>query len=369
MKKTHIIGIIVIVVAVGAAVAIGIGTKKSKTTDVKATKVELFTVPQSKKVYVNGIIEPESYKDIYLDASKGTVNTTNVTNGQVVKAGDILFTYKNEQVTETLNTCEDTIATARRQRDSNTAAKNRLEAKKQEMKNVTGALSGVEDFDSQISTLNDQISAADAQISSYQDKINKLREKETSNVVSPIDGIVTLREIETNMTKPYITVESNILCVNGTVNEKDKLKLTEGKAVDIYIFGQKKNVTGKIATIGAKPIKEAAALGNVTNSAGSSVSNYEIKIAFDSQENLINGFHVQATILLNDGGIKIPATSLINEEDKYYVFKDVDGKFEKAEVVYGGNQEDDAIILQGLSEGDKIAEEPTADTKEGTKVE
>src|SRR5690606_21623217 len=99
------------------------------------------------------------------------------------------------------------------------------------------------------------------------------------------------------------------------------------------------------------------------------LSFYEVKISLDSQDNLINGFHVQAVVELSDSPIEIPKTSLIEEEGKTYVYKVVDNLLVKQEITYKEGESDKVIVDSGLSEEDQIVELPTEEMKEGMPVE
>ena len=218
---------------------------------------------------------------------------------------------------------------------------------------------------SQIST-----AAVDNQISLYEKQIASLSEKEYYTVTAPIDGRIILSDNERDATQPYIIIESDTFYIEGSVSEKDYPKIKAEQAVEATILSSGEIVTGKISSMGNRPISNAIPAMSQQGSPGSSdLSFYEVKISLDSQDNLINGFHVQAVVELSDSPIEIPKTSLIEEEGKTYVYKVVDNLLVKQEITYKEGESDKVIVDSGLSEEDQIVELPTEEMKEGMPVE
>ncbi|EHP49153.1 biotin/lipoyl-binding protein [Clostridium perfringens] len=117
MKKKYIIAIVTVVILAG----VGVGSyflKQSMNKESVAT-MEIYTVPSTDKVFVNGKIEPEKVENIFLDATKGTVDKVEVENGDVVEKGDILFTYKNDQVQSQVEQLELQLNSAKNQKRRN----------------------------------------------------------------------------------------------------------------------------------------------------------------------------------------------------------------------------------------------------------
>lgn len=385
---------IVIVATVGLVlVNKGIGSKK----DDDKSKMDIMSVPSRDKIFVNGAVIPQKTESIFLDASKGSVDSTSVSNGQAVKKDETLFTYVNEAVTEQIKTLNRELENSNNQRqqlvNKKEESKQTLEEKKVEIEKLKeeakkqsnkeeklnekatdvpvmqaqtvqiddSALLAIE---SEIKAYDDQIDTIDFQISSLEEQIADLKEKEYSSVVAPIEGKVTLSEDSNSPTEPYITIESNTLIVNGTISEKDHFKITAEQEVKVVVLPNNTEVKGKIISIGNKPLA-----ANPMAGAESTVSQYEVKISLDSQKNLVNGYHVQGTVLAKDYTITIPKSAIVNLEGKNYVFKVVDKKLTKQEVTSKDNDEDTVIIESGLKEEDEILVNPTETTKEGTVVE
>lgn len=376
MKKKYIIAIVTVVILAG----VGVGSyflKQSMNKESVAT-MEIYTVPSTDKVFVNGKIEPEKVENIFLDATKGTVDKVEVENGDVVEKGDILFTYKNDQVQSQVEQLELQLNSAKNQKEEinkqNAEAKKQLEdLKKAGVENQMpqgGQMPNLgQNAGGEIST-----GSVDEQIKLLEKQIKALKDKEYYKVTAPIGGKVILAESSTNPTQPYITVESGDYYISGSVNEKDQPKIKEGQEVQITILSTNKNINGKISSVGNTPIDNGASLAAQTGAqggAGGNMSYYEVKITPDSQEDLTNGFHVQASVNLDKKPIEIPKEAILSVDNEEFVFKNVDGKLVKQVITYSPKEgsEDEVIVSSGLNEEDKIVSNPTPNMKEGMNVE
>ena len=376
MKKKYIIAIVTVVILAG----VGVGSyflKQSMNKESVAT-MEIYTVPSTDKVFVNGKIEPEKVENIFLDATKGTVDKVEVENGDVVEKGDTLFIYKNDQVQSQVEQLELQLNSAKSQKEEinkqNAEAKKQLEdLKKAGLENQMpqgGQMPNLgQNAGGEIST-----GSVDEQIKLLEKQIKALKDKEYYKVTAPIGGKVILAESSTNPTQPYITVESGDYYISGSVNEKDQPKIKEGQEVQITILSTNKNINGKISSVGNTPIDNGASLAAQTGAqggAGGNMSYYEVKITPDSQEDLTNGFHVQASVNLDKKPIEIPKEAILSVDNEEFVFKNVDGKLVKQVITYSPKEgsEDEVIVSSGLNEEDKIVSNPTPNMKEGMKVE
>ena len=178
--------------------------------------------------------------------------------------------------------------------------------------------------EAQISSYKDQIDSIQTQINTYQNQLKTLKEKEFTKVTAPIDGKVSLNDSK-DLSKAYIVIETTSFYIKGSVNEKDQTKLKKDQLADILVFATNKTLTGKLISVGNRPVEaQLGAIGGNNN-----LSYYDANISLDSQENIINGFHVQATLKIETGDIKIPKSSILEEAGKHYVFKVVDKKLSK----------------------------------------
>ncbi|SHI48751.1 Biotin-lipoyl like [Clostridium amylolyticum] len=291
MKKKLVILFSIVAVIIISGVFVLMPKKDKPQATKESNRIPLYTISQSDKVFVNGIILPEKVININQDPSKGTVSKVSVKTGQVVKGGDILFTYKNDQ-----------------------------------------------------------------------------NEGKITNITAPIDGKVFLND-SNDQNKPFITIKSTALIVKSVINEKDLIKVKENQAADIFVYALDKTITGKVKSVASEPgsISDEDMQGMITG--GSNLSVYGMRFSLDSQEGIVNGFHVQVSVKLS-GEVKISKGSILEEDGKKYVFKVQDKKLIKQEIKYeeikGSN---DVSVNTGLKENDTIIITPTPDMKEGNVIE
>ena len=395
MKKKHIIFISVIVLIILSGIIAYVFKNNKGSTSKKSGPVAVYTIPAKDKIFVNGIIVPEKTDNIYRDESKGSINKVSVTDGQLVKKGAALFTYKNDLITEQIDQANQLITTSNNQKnkliDKQSDAKKLLAKQKEEAKQEVakqqqaatqaGAPSASIDSNSIVASLTantealissypDQIDVVQTQIDTSKEQVKKLKVKEFSYIKAPIDGKIILNDTN-DMTKPYITIEATTFYVKGSINEKDQTKLKQDQQVDILIFATNKTITGKMKSVGKSPASaDVAVAAQASASGGAAISYYDANIALDSQENIVNGFHVQATVKLKESEMKIPKSSILEESGKQYVFKVVNKKLTKLAITYkkSTQAESQVVVLTGLKENDSIAV-TAKDMKEGISVE
>jgi HlyD family secretion protein len=168
--------------------------------------------------------------------------------------------------------------------------------------------------------------------------------------------------------RPYITIHSTAFMVKGVINEKDLIKVKENQAVDIFVYALDKTITGKVKSIANEPGISDNGMERMISGA-SNLSVYVVGISIDSQEKIVNGFHVQASVKLS-GEIKISKSSILEEGGKKYLFKVQDKKFIKQEIKYEEIKDsNDVFVNTGLKENDTIVITPTPDMKEGNVIE
>jgi len=377
MKKKHIIFIsIIVLIILSGIIAYVIKNNKSLTTN-KTGVISLYKIPDKEKVFINGVVIPQKTESIYLDQTKGNVNKVSVISGQEVKKGEVLITYKNDVITDQIKEIEQQITTStnlkkklvdKEGQAQKLLTKQQAEAKKQvEAGMPNGVIDGslAANTEAQINSYKDQIDSIQTQINGYQNQLKTLKEKEFTKVTAPIDGKVTLNDSK-DLSKAYIVIETTSFYIKGSVNEKDQTKLKKDQLADILVFATNKTLTGKLISVGNRPVEaQLGAIGGNNN-----LSYYDANISLDSQEDIINGFHVQATLQIEQGNIKIPKSSILEEAGKHYVFKAVDKKLSKTEITYEKSKTSDneVIVRTGLKENDSIATN-TKGMKEGLSVE
>lgn len=394
MKKKYIT--ITIIATIIIASTIGFCFLKKSIKDKTVNKAEYYKIASVEKVFINGVLIPRESESIYIDSTKGEIREVHVSNGQVVNAGDNLFTYNNptteaqiEEISEQITANENSKVSIN---NKLTSAKNNLAEKENQLKKLKNQLEEfnfedqlqADNISMNIQQTNAEVSAYKEQVSVYEEQIDnvnitlnslynkkeKLSAEKSFVVTAPISGIIVLSSNEKDYTQPYIIIESEELIVKGVVSEKDYSKIKVDDDISVSIISTNETIDGKILEIDDRPVSNTElSLSQVTQTTNTNVSYYSVLITLNSQENLINGFHSQGKVTLGDDTIKVFKTSIINEEGKSYVFVDKDGILDKVEISIKKEDGEYVIVESGLNANDVVMKNPTSETKAGIKVE
>ena len=151
-----------------------------------------------------------------------------------------------------------------------------------------------------------------------------------------------------------MTLETNEFYIKGQASEQDLSKINIDQEVDILVYSTKEKFKGKVISIGERPSTDQ----NEGNMSGNqNMSYYDIKISFLENQDLSkvkNGFHVQSTIEASNNKIKVPYTALIQEDEKKFVYKVIDGIVYKQEVKAEEVTDEFATIVEGVGENDEV---------------
>lgn len=380
LKKNIVVGAIIIA---GSLIVVGgsFFIEKNNFIQVKNAKPQIVDIKSREKVFINGKIIPKNSETIYIDSLKGKVHEVKVENGQSVQKGEVLFTYKNEQITEQIAqiisqksaiTKQKKGLLSKKEKAEKELASNKAELNKEDL---LGKIEGGGDvnnnlfagIESQIEAINEQIDTTDTQITSLDEQLKALKEKEYYSVESPNDGNVILKDEDKNPGAPFMIIEDSKLYVRGIVGEKELLKLDVDQVVEINVLPTNKTLKGKISFVDSRPVEGAGAAAMSTG--GVDISSYEVRIELDSQEGATNGFHIQAIAKLSEDIVKVPKKAIISESGKHYVFKNIDNKLVKVEVKYEDLDNEEVRVIEGIKEEEQIVTNPSDNMKEGDNCE
>ena len=325
-KSKIIIGITTaLCLTIGITYAFNRGKDVEVSSEDNIPYIETYVIPENEKVYINGIVTPKQSKDINLSEGE-EIDSLKVENGQSVKKGDALFTCKNQSVLNEINELKAQISQLQSSQDSND----------------TSLSIEINKLNTQIKSLNEK-----ASVTYYAPFVGSVHLNETSNV--------------SENTNSYMTIQSNDFYMQGQASEQDLAKIKIDQTAKVLVFSTNQELMGRISFISQRPT------GSSSNDyqQQSNLSYYDINISFDSQDGLVNGFHVQASVILDDAYTKIPVSSILGSEGDYYVFKDLDGILKKQIVEIDNKTEDFAVVKSGLSENDIILKNPTEEMQEG----
>lgn len=389
-KKKYMKFIIMAAVIVIATIIIVIANKSTSEEIVEDSGFETMTIGESDKIFINGTVQAVESKSIYLDQSKGNVDSVSVKEGQAVNVGDVLFTYKNSSVSTEITDTNNLLSTANDQKSKYETKKNeannnisRLQSEIETLKaqlssDVDGSISEsisqkgeeLQQYKTEVEGYESQVDEVASSITSYNSKLSSLKEQEVVQVKADVNGIVSIVGNVNDYTNPYMKIASNDMCVRGTVNEKSVAKVNVDDEVDLLIIATEDKKTGKISEVSKDPVEAVSSdVSGVSGGSSSSLSSYNVTITIGNAEELINGYHVQATVKSAKSKLTIPKSAIISKGNKDYIFVVKDNKLEKVKISFEDKNEDDAVVLSGLKDGDEIVTNPSDDTKAGMSVE
>lgn len=297
-----------------------------------------YTISGSEKIYINGVVTPVKTETFFIDETLGEIEKINVNSGEIVDKGHLLYTYKNAQ------------------------KETEVKEKEVELKSKEADLVLLKK-DSQTNAVD--IKVLEKEISNLKKEIANLKEEISTKVTAPFNGTVYLEGELNDVSKngAILTMDSRDCYLEGTVNEKDLAKLKVGVGTDLYIFSLDESRSGKVTYISKRP--------NSSTNSESGLSEYKIRVEFDRQDDLVNGYHAQAKINIGDEAILIPTTALITEEDdKQYVLL-VEGGIVKKKEVQANIVENDTVatVTVGLKDKDVIIRDAkSSNLKDGDEI-
>lgn len=339
-------------VGVFVIVALGVGIfiyNKNKINgddlSVDENYIETYTIADNEKIFINGVITPTKTQDF--NPNQENMSKVNVTNGKVVNEGDLLYTTKNQDAIDQIDDLKSQVNTLKNQVDK---------LKKANSSNDSGVNSEISGLNSDISKLNSQISS--------------LEKKAYLETYAPFAGKVYLNETSDGPEQSaFMTLESNEYYMKGQASEQDLPKLQIDDPVDVLVFSNNKKLTGRISYISDRP---STAINDMNMGGQSNLSHYDIIISFENQEELTNGFHVQASIEVRDSMVKIPTSAVLeskkDDKTENYVFEDLNGILKKRVIEINDQNDEFTTVKSGLDKNISIVRYPSEDMKEGDPV-
>lgn len=152
------------------------------------------------------------------------------------------------------------------------------------------------------------------------------------------------------------------------VLSSDAVKIEPGDLVRLEHWGGAKPLFGRVRLVEPAGFTKISTLG---------VEEQRVNVIVDlvdlpeARPSLGDGFRVEARIIIDEAKdvLRIPASALFREQDKWAVFKVVDGRAVRTEVEVGRSDGIQSEILKGLAEGEKVVVHPSDRILDGTLVE
>ncbi|WP_394861837.1 efflux RND transporter periplasmic adaptor subunit [Paraclostridium bifermentans] len=320
-KQKIILTILTLGITIGGSVTAISYRKNLKEQKIMESTVEMYDVSGKEKIFMNGIVVPTKSEKLFLSADQGKLDKIQVNNEQYVEKGTPIFTCKNQdKLTEILS------------------LESQLETKKKELSYISD---------------DENKNMANIEIEELKNNINELKKTAYSTVYAPFNGRVYINDETIGEESSYVAIiESTEFYVKAQVNERDSYKVKVHQNAEVTTIANKEKHYGSISYISNRPYESndgEQGFGNDSN-----MTKYGLNIKLDTQNNLKSGLNAQIVIEYGTDDKKIPYEALEIDGDKSYVYKIVDNKALRTQVVVSSENGDFAFISKGLKEDDVI---------------
>jgi len=349
---------------------------------------------------LTGKLEANQSVDISPKVS-GKIVSLPVKLGQKVNKGDVLFTIDQEDLANSVKTAqaqyESALASLAQSKDNKsdgatqaqstlTQAQQTLEDAKRNAERMTtlfnqGAISQEEVENAKTKLVNAQASYNNAlktyesskkntsivvsESSVKQAKVqldNAMDQLKNATVTSPISGVVgavngAMGEMASSQSGVLTIVNTNPMKVKVQFAEAEVSSLQVGGKVSVEIPVLNKTVNGTIDAI--SPVMDDA------NKA------YPVEILIPNNENQLKAGMVANVVVEKSTqaqSLVIPKTAVLEEEGKYYTYKVEGDAVKKVEIKVGNMSSEQAEVMSGLTESDKVVYKGQTLVQDGSKV-
>ena len=409
-SRKWVYGVIALVVLVAALLIWNNQRKAAEEKDMLRT----YTLEQRDPLMLKGTAEVTEAVSVFIDPSKGEVKEINVISGQAVKTGDVLFSYLNEMVDDSIEDAkrqlakaEDALATAKadlakgkEDRAEDTAALEEAESSleksrsrlRQAQKDLAEAqakkdLDEMETYDDKIykenlkvSELTQDVSRLKAKVDSWPAQISGLEKAVTQSesmvedatvmlersegklsdeTLAEIDGIAIVHEEnKSNPQGSLVDILAEETEIKATVTEYDYFRLSMDQPVTVHVIPTDETMAGTISDLDLIP-KSAQ---GTSLTADTSV-NYGVSVL--PERNIQPGYSIEIEVSLDE--VIIPTSAIVWEDDNAFLWQYADGVISKKAVTLE-QQRNYWILVDGVDLGAVIIQNPSEGLTEGQEV-
>ncbi|WP_010174494.1 efflux RND transporter periplasmic adaptor subunit [Bacillus coahuilensis] len=336
-KKKLWIGIGVVTL-IAALIGFNVYKTQAKNGPMDVSIVSLENKEISSDVMIPGTLKIQEEKKYYLDPTKGKIDGIKVEEGQNVKSGDTLYTYKSNQLELEMEQNKLAMESDYLQINRVQDQLDDLPSKEKELTEQIGKEEAKKQIAAERDQLNMELRLANIGLKQNMLQRDALTEQEEELVVTAeIDGtILSLDEtvtdgITSEMQTPFIhIVNLNSMIVTGSISEYDSIKLESGQPVSLRSeVVTDKTWTGSVSEVGLLPVDQGMSEGFTTNG----VVQYPITVKVEEDITEIKpGFQLFMDIETDRKTVDVLPVEVVQEDEEgYFVLVVEDGNAVKKE--------------------------------------
>ena len=208
------------------------------------------------------------------------------------------------------------------------------------------------------------LKTAKLELATLQEDLSLIKDE----ITSPVDGVITEMTADENY---RVNTETTLFKVSDSTNMRVEVSLSDSDVKNIQV-GQRVEITSDSLPDGEKIEGSVSQISGVAEKSSSlDESNTTVKIQINETKGLKPGATITATIFYKESKnvIKLPYSSVINENGKFYAFVVGKGnKVSKREIKVGMNDDSYYAVESGISVGDKVITVADESLKDGQKI-
>lgn len=392
VRLSIIAGVLAVVLLIGVYVfSQNRASSAEQTSDYQTVKLK-----KAEDLTFNGAVTASDTQDYNLDSTLGKITQIHVTDGQQVEAGAVLLSYESpeyqSQVDEqnnslsklnlALSNAQESLAAAQAKQakanqqlneaitnynDTNENSSEDAAMKKEQYKSeITQYESALEAANDGVLQAQQMVETAQVDLQSGNQSIANLQNKARTTVNSTTSGVAYINEKgKTDPSVPVVQIVSSDVTIEGKASEYDFQRLQKDQRVTVKPVTSDEEIPGTITDVSQLPeaTNAAANASQNTSTTTVSVANYDFTVKPDKP--LQYGYNVQISLALDE--VRLPSSSVVEEDGKQYVFAVKNGKAKKTEV-QTEERNGFLVVTAGVKAKDQIVSNPDDELKDGQEL-
>ncbi len=393
VRLSIIAGVLAVVLLVGAYI---FSQNRSSSAE-QTSDYQTVTLKKAEDLTFNGAVTASDTQDYNLDSTLGKITQVHVTDGQQVEAGAVLLSYESpeyqSQVDEqnngmsklnlALSNAQESLGAAQAKQakanqqlneaitnynNTNENSSEEAAMKKEQYKGeITQYESALEAANDGVLQAQQMVETAQVDLQSGNQSIANLQNKAHTTVNSTTSGIAYVNEKgKTDPSVAVVQIVSSDVTIEGKASEYDFQRLQKDQRVTVKPVTSDEEIPGTITNVSQLPEAAAPAANSSQGGASAnsvSVANYDFTVKPDRP--LQYGYNVQITLPLDE--VRLPSSSVVEEDGKQYVFVVKNGKAKKTEV-QTEERNGFLVVKAGVKAKDQIVSNPDDELKDGQEL-